>query len=638
MRPLVASICLAVVVLWGPAAGATRAQVLPGDVSYARETSVAVADEPHWASMLATARQVLEAARASFEGVSGPVVGFYPGSPYYYPGQPIPFYFYVRDTATILPLAKYLYDDATLRTSLEEFLATQYGPDTVSQDRDHGLVPGAGAISATISPGRGVNKATVVSDEETSLVHAAYLYYRTVGGIRWLEKRVAGRGVLERLNAAMDWVLTHRVDPALGLVVRGHTTDWGDLKQEPSGEPTDVSPGDAWTYSIYDQALAFAALMELSEMNREVGNTVAAARYHAIAEQLRQHTSALLWMPERGYFRIHGHVSPELRHDFDEDSIVSIGNAAALYYGLASPAQAGGIMRALERARLEASSPKPGLSLHPPYPPGAFAAVSMAPRSYQNGAIWDWWGGRQVVGEFRYGNATLARDHLVLIAQDWAGHPGTVREWESPWLGRTGDDYRYAAAAAVVGEAIVEGLFGVSITSRAIVLEPRLGPRDGFIRAYVPALDTYAAYRHRYLRESGEIELKIGTNSRQPVQVRVLLPGPRASWSAKLGEHGIASRLEQRGLDTYLALEVPPGEHLLRLTPGAALAQPPPAPGADFPPEPLAAGEGPAASGSPGAEAPEPEASLEAEALVEDAEGQLDGGQPEEAAPPGGEP
>lgn len=544
--------------------------VPPIDLTFNTETSLDVPSEPRLRSMLATARQVLQANHASYTGLSGSVEGFYPGAIYHYPGEPVPFYLYARDTATILPAAQYLFGDSSLRTAVEEFLRLQYDDATVSVDGDRGLRVGAGAISATISPALVVNKATSVSDEETSLIHGAYRYYRAAGGSSWLGRAIAGRSVIARLNAAMDWLLGHRLDPGIGLILRAHTTDWGDVKQEPGPEPTDIGPTDEWTYSIYDQALAFAALMELSEMNRAAGQADRAGLYYGQAQALRARADEWLWMPERGYFRVHGHLSAHFQHGFDEDAIVSIGNAAALYYGLATDEQAPLIMEALERARLEAGAAKPGLTLHPPYPDGAFAALSMAVRSYQNGAIWDWWGGRQIMGELLYGNARLAKEHLALVARDWASHPGKVREWESPWLNRTSDDSRYAGAAAVMTEALVEGLFGVSIGADGVRLQPRLGAVDGSVRAYQAATNTYVAYRYSYLSRSGEIELRFGTNSPGMVPIQVLLPAAGLDWSVTLDGQPVLSNLRQVGADIYLAFRSLPGEHVALLTPAPA--------------------------------------------------------------------
>src|SRR5204863_10130530 len=108
-----------------------------------------------------------------------------------------------------------------------------------------------------------------------------------------------------------------------------------------------------------------------------------------------------------GFYRIHSHVAPDnVRHDFNEDNVVAIGNAAAIYYGLADADKVPRILAALERARIHAGAPKPGLSLDPPY--DNWHQIETDPGTYQNGALWDWWAGRQISAEFWSGYWQLA--------------------------------------------------------------------------------------------------------------------------------------------------------------------------------------------------------------------------------------
>src|SRR4029450_10470259 len=110
----------------------------------------------------------------------------------------------------------------------------------------------------------------------------------------------------------------------------------------------------------------------------------------------------------------------------------------------------------------------PRSTLSPPY--GSWYQVQMDQRTYQNGALWDWWAGRQITGEFRSGYWDIAREHLLQVARDWAAHPGQVREWGGPWLQRNGADPSYVGAAAVMGQSVVEGLFGVDSGGREVRL------------------------------------------------------------------------------------------------------------------------------------------------------------------------
>jgi hypothetical protein len=522
------------------------------NVDYQKTTNWHLDTVPELAVMENTIRPILEEVHVAYKGVEGQQVdGFFPGSQYYYGYLPnrTPFYFYTRDTATILPMARYYYGQPALRSVVEEFLRLQY-PD--------------GSISAIIGPDFKVDKATVVSDEETSTIVAATEAFDVQPDPKWLNQTLRGQTLIERLNRAMTWVFSARRDPTTRLIKRAHTTDWGDIKWEPGNDPTHVAPGDQWTASIYDQSIAYAALRGLARLNAAVGRDNDRARWEGEANELRSATSAALWLgrPDRGYYRIHVHLAPDnVEHIEPEDDIVAIGNAAAVYYGLAEPDKVPFILRALERARVEANAPKPGLTLSPPY--GGWYQVQMDQRTYQNGALWDWWAGRQISGEFWSGYWRLARLHLLQVATDWASHPGQVREWESPWLNRVGHDQEYAGAAAVVGQSIVEGLFGVDFSGSEVRLNPRLDEMRGGVRVYQPSTDLYAAYEYEATNQ--KVTIQYGSNS--PTALSVRLP---VRWSdpsrARLDEGDFLPVTYERIGEMVVAnVTVPSGLHRVDL-------------------------------------------------------------------------
>jgi hypothetical protein len=518
------------------------------DLGYGRGVSWHVDAAPELAAMEPTIRGVLNRVHVSYPGVDGQTIdGFYPGPTYSYQSAPgwAPFYIFTRDTATILPMARYYYGAPALRSTVEEFLRLQY-PD--------------GSISATVGPDFKVDKATVVSDEETSTILDATEAFDAMPDPTWLKQSVRGQPLIERLNRAMQWVLTQRRDPDTRLIKRAHTTDWGDIKWEPSPNPSDMRPGDQWTVSIYDQAIAYAALQGLARLNAAADRDQDRARWQGEANELRGSTNLVLWQddPGRGFYRIHKHVAPDLiHHDFVEDDVVAIGNAAAIYYGLAEPDKVPRILAALERARLVAGAPKPGLTLQPAYP--GWSQVQMDQRQYQNGALWDWWAGRQVSAEFWSGYWRMARDHLFMVSRDWATHPGDVREWESPWLSHHGADQAYAGAAAVVGQSVIEGLFGVQMLGREVQLSPRLDDLSGGVRVYEPATDLYVAYEYQ-ASERGE-GLSYGSNS--PTALAIRLPVRwRGETQARLDGKDYLPVVYQRVGETLIGtVIVPSGTH-----------------------------------------------------------------------------
>ncbi|MGI9149268.1 MAG: hypothetical protein ACR2IK_22425 [Chloroflexota bacterium] len=518
------------------------------DLNYAKEVSWHLDSAPELAALEPTVRSVLNRVHVTYAGIDAQLIdGFFPGPTYSYEKAPgrTPFNLYIRDTATDLPMVRYYYGPTALRSTIEEFLREQY-PD--------------GSISATIGPDYKVDKATVVSDEETSAVVDATEAFDMLPDPAWLTQSLRGQTLIDRLNRAMGWLLGVRRDPETQLIKRAHTTDWGDIKWESDADPSHMRPGDQWTLSIYDQAIAYAALRGLARMNAAVGRDQDRARWEAEAGVIRSSANAVLWLDDRqhGYYRIHQHLQPDnVHHTMAEDDTIAIGNAAAVFYGLAEPDKVPRMLAALERARVQAGAPKPGLTLQPAYT--GWFQVQMDAQTYQNGALWDWWAGRQISAEFWSGYWRTGRDHLLMVARDWASHPGVVHEWESPWLKRSGADQAYAGAAAVVGQSVVEGLFGIQMTGRDVRLTPRLDDANGGVRVYEPATDVYVAYEYR-ATERGE-SVQYGSNS--PSALSVVLPVRwRGATHARLdGKDWVPITYQRSGEMLLGTVHVPTGTH-----------------------------------------------------------------------------
>ncbi|MBN1220199.1 MAG: hypothetical protein JXM69_14825 [Anaerolineae bacterium] len=478
--------------------------------------------------------------------------------------SPDPIYprLFIRDTSTLMTGASYLYPAERLKRAVEAFLRQQYDETTVSSE--DGWRAGFGAISATVGPDGVIDKATAVSDEEAHFVHAAYVVYQIHGGEEWLRSDINGLPVIARLNAAGDWLLNHRRNEATGLIMRDHTTDWGDVRFQPTaGNPTDIMVEDVvWTASIYDQALAYRAWRELAAMNRAVGNESTAPRWDAEAETLRHATNEYLWQPERGFYRTHVHLTP-LRHNFDEAAMVSIANAVAMVCGLTDETQNARIVTALEEARLAAGVGKPGLTLYPPYPDGFFEMPTLsAGGTYQNGGVWDWWGSWQVLAEFETGYSQLARAHLLQTAADWANHPAQIFEWQevSTLTGHGGD--LYAGAAGAYAQVVIEGLYGVRLGLDGPTLDLRLGEWPGRISAYQPA--SGLRFRYSYQPAADYLVLVYQTNYQgTDFPLRLLLPSDFVAGLVYLDDVPLVWEQVGLGLDRYLATTLPTGYHYL---------------------------------------------------------------------------
>ena len=446
------------------AAGAVPALAAPdtGD----SETTWWVNDVPTIDGMAARIRDTLSATSRELTWHGRAIRGNSAGSLY----API----FVRDMATIQPALPYFLPKSYMQSPVEGFLA--------SQDR---FATSNGGVAATLNAQGEVDKATVVSDEETSAVHAAFAYYRAYGGADWLNSQVEGRPVIDRLGNALDYLWQTRRWGDGSLLFRGHTTDWGDVKRSTGAEPTDLESGDELTLSPFDQAWHYRALYDYAAMLDAIGQPADAEDQRVRAAQVRTETNAALWQPDRGHYRVHAHAT-DWTDPFDEDAVVPISSVLSIFAGLASPEQVAPIFDAAARAEAAAGTNRAGLTLSPPYPDDFFLSRRMAGGDYQNGAVWDWWGGLQIVSEFEHGQAERAINHLDAVAQAWESVNG-VHEWfHIP--SQTGQgSTQFAGAAGTMAQAVIRGMFGVDVTPDHYRITCRLGSRSGGLRAIRPA-------------------------------------------------------------------------------------------------------------------------------------------------------
>lgn len=381
---------------------------------------------------------------------------------------------FVRDMATIQPVVPYFLSRDFMQTPVEGFLA--------SQDR---FATPDGAVAATLNAEGLIDKATVVSDEETSAVHAAHAYYRAFGGADWLRSQIDGRAVIDRIGDALGYLWAKRRWNDSSLIYRGHTTDWGDVKRSAGSEPTDLEAGDELTISPFDQAWHFRALHDQAAMLEAVGRPADAEAQRRRAAQVQAETHARLWQPDRGHYRVHAHAT-EWTDPFDEDAVIPIGSVLSIYAGIAAPGHVAPALDAAARAEAAAGTNRAGLTLSPPYPDDFFQSRRMAGGEYQNGAVWDWWGGLQIVSEFEHGHADRAINHLDAVARAWESVNG-VHEWfHIPSQSGQGSTH-FAGAAATMAQAVIRGLFGVDMATDGYRVTSRLGKRSGGLRAVRPA-------------------------------------------------------------------------------------------------------------------------------------------------------
>lgn len=463
---------------------------------------------PELSVMAGLIADTMASVSTSFVGRTGRVFGFDAGD--LYPAV------FARDFATVSEFAGYLFGSEYLRTPVTEFLAVQEDFSGAS----------TGATPATISPRGEVDKATAVSDEETSLIHAAFVYFKASANVDWLRSGVAGRSVIQRLNDAIAFLFRERRDHTTGLLYRAFTTDWGDVKIEGGPHPTDLLDGDSRIVTIYDQAMAYRALAELIEMNSVVGDEAMVKVHTDRAQTLKKATNDALWDEGLGYFHLHRQISGV--EPVATDHIFGVGNLIAVDCGITDQEQDRRIFSNAMRCERLSGSNRPGLSLWPPYPNGVFNHPSMSAFQYQNGGIWDWWGGVQTLAEFEKGEADQGFTHLSNTAQHWA-HTGQIAEWHHIPSSSDQGSLNFGGAAATFGLALTKGLFGVSLDAEVFHVRSRLGARTGKITLRHQPSNQAISTSQR----TGEdwIEIQVECSGSNSGEVSALLPN---SWQAAL--------------------------------------------------------------------------------------------------------
>ncbi|MGB8953446.1 MAG: hypothetical protein WCC06_12370 [Candidatus Aminicenantales bacterium] len=445
-------------------------------------------------------RLTLDHNKVFFKGKTGPVQGFAAGSAYPQ--------IWLRDANTILPASRYYYPAPFLRSWLEEHLSFQKNNGSLEDWIDS----------------RGLSdKNTTETDQEASAVQAAYQVTR-LSGPQWLKRNVGGESILVRLEKALLYVWTQRLDRKYGLITGAHTADWGDVDISHADQRAISTDGRTpWTCDIYDQSMFFEAAQNLGDLFKETGQEEKVRFWREKAKIIRENTDRWLWQDTQGFFRIHIHLKP-LFHDFDEDNIFAMGgNVHAILSGLASEDKCRRIIEcALERQKTYGLSTVSG-TLLPPYPRNFFKHPMMDdPYEYQNGGQWDWFGGKLILAMFEHGFSRQAKDKLLEIARKNLANRGLF-EWDSREGVARGSEF-YSGSAGSMARALFEGYFGFKISKDTLFIEPRLDEENGTAHVFIPSSDFFAAYDYRFDRDHNKIILEYTSNHSSPGKIKILNP------------------------------------------------------------------------------------------------------------------
>jgi hypothetical protein len=517
---------------------------------YARETAYVTGD-PATDALQDLLRPTLEANRREFLGRTGTVHGI--GAGEIYPQV------WLRDSATVIPASRYADDLDALASWLEEHLAHQKADgqlwDWIAAGEPEVFrvnAPRAQVVFRQAGTVLSADKNTSITDQESSAVDAAAQLYVLGGRRDWLAKDVAGRRLLDRLEAALEFVWRDKRQD--GLVVAALTADWGDVSPAyPDQRVIYLDDATPRVASLYASVLFVRGARGLAGLFEAASEPGRAATWTGRADATRDAIARGLWQEDRGFFRFQRTLpGPPAPPALDTSGMFALGgNALAALYGIADDAQAARIFAEVEaRRRRYALSTVAGVLL-PPFPRGFFPhPIQSEEWTYQNGGLWDWWAGRLLLAEFLRGDAADAQRQLREIAARVA-RTGGLFEWSSRKEKGQGSAH-YAGSAGALAGAVFAGLFGIDSRKDALAITVRLGEGGGAVRVYEPAIDRYVAYR--YDAEPRALRLRFESNAPGTGELALRLPPDRVGASARLDGRPLAFAEKQVGRDRYLSL------------------------------------------------------------------------------------
>jgi glycogen debranching enzyme len=360
---------------------------------------------------------------------------------------------WIRDLNTFIELALQVNEPEGIREGLLTFFKFQGENGNIVD----GYIPAERANVAykyrrsSLAPELLAHKNTVETDQESSLIQAIHKYVQVTGDQALLRVEIDGVSVLDRLEAALEYLLEHRFDADHGLLWGATTVDWGDVQPEHEWG-VELDESSHRTIDIYDNAMLVVAIDSYLALVGDDAET--AGRWVATRDELKAKIREHLWDGERHKFVPHIYLegSP-FPKDFEEDEIwYHGGTAVAIEAGLLDQDEIRVSLEQMVANVQEAGASSIGLTVYPPYPEGFFKNPDMAPWSYQNGGDWCWFGGRMIQQLVRYGFAEEAYRELKPMVRRALEHDGFYEWWSRDNQPRGSGQFR--GSAGVLGRAV----------------------------------------------------------------------------------------------------------------------------------------------------------------------------------------
>lgn len=258
-------------------------------------------------------------------------------------------------------------------------------------------------------------KATVETDQETSLIQAIAKYVHKTKDYSFLSENICGITVLSRMKNAVSYLMNERYNKKYGLLWGATTADWGDV-QPGTKNVTDIDSTTTPAIDVYDNAMFIIALKNLSEL---LSDKKQAAYYIALKNKIANNIRKHLWDAKKQKFIPHIYIDKSpIPSGFDESSIFYHGGTAvAIEAGLLSKKEIATVNEQMLQNVKQSGAPSIGLTLYPVYPQNFFRGGMANPYVYQNGGDWHWFGGRMIQQLISYGFVPEAYDELQPMVQ-----------------------------------------------------------------------------------------------------------------------------------------------------------------------------------------------------------------------------
>lgn len=359
---------------------------------------------------------------------------------------------WIRDLNTFIETACVVSDQQRVKEALITFFKFQ-GEDGNIPDgyttKNTSSIPYE-FIHSNLEPRYVAHKNTVETDQESSLIQSIFKYVSVTGDKSILKENVGGRTVLQRMEDAMNYLLTDRYDKKHGLLWGATTADWGDVQPEHEwGVYLDSL--SHLCIDIYDNAMFVVAMnnyIQLTDDKKEQ------AYWKKKVTKIKKQARKYMWDKKRQKFRPHVYLKDSpFPADFDEDVIhYHGGTTIAMEAGMLSTKEVKTVYHQMQENVKAANAQSAGLTVYPPYPKGLFKNTWMFEYHYQNGGDWTWFGGRTVQQLIEYGYYEEAYEAISPMLDLVIKNNGFY-EWWSP-EGKPLGSSSFRGAAGVLWKAI----------------------------------------------------------------------------------------------------------------------------------------------------------------------------------------